>query len=215
MTSKLRFASVVALLLATALFLEARNGGEIVPARESFRSFPNRFGTWLGNDVKIDQDVRETLGDGDFLARDYRDGTAGNEGVDLFIAYFPSQRAGDTIHSPKNCLPGAGWVPASSSRIKIALPGHDNLLVNRYVIEKGNQRALALYWYWAHGRAVASEYWAKFYLIEDSIRLNRSDGSLIRVTTELGPHESLASAQNRLLSLLKVVFPAVDTYIPR
>jgi EpsI family protein len=101
-----------------------------------------------------------------------------------------------------------------SSRIKIDLPGHEPFLVNRFVIAKGAQRGLALYWYWAHGRAVASEYWAKFYLVKDSVRLRRSDGSLIRVTTELKPHESTADAQGRLLSLLKVVFPAIEAYMP-
>jgi len=130
------------------------------------------------------------------------------------VAYFPSQRAGDTLHSPQNCLPGAGWLPVDSSRIEIALPGRESFLVNRFVIAKGAQRGLALYWYWAHGRAVASEYWAKFYLVEDAIRLNRSDGSLIRVTTELRRHESAADAQRRLVSLLEVVFPTIEAYIP-
>jgi EpsI family protein len=133
----------------------------------------------------------------------------------LFVAYFPSQRTGDTLHSPKNCLPGAGWQPLKSSKIKIALPGGEPFLVNRYLIAKGAHRGLALDWYWAHGRAVTSEYWAKFYLVEDAIRLNRSDGSLIRVATELGQHESTADAQRRLLSLLNVVFPGIETYIPR
>lgn len=209
-----RFALATILLAGTALFLHGRNGAEIVPPHETFASFPYHLGTWAGSDINIAPDVLEVLGPGDFLTRVYRDAAADDAAVDLLVAYFPSQRTGDTLHSPQNCLPGAGWLPVDSSRIKIDLPGHEPFLVNRFVIAKGAQRGLALYWYWAHGRAVASEYWAKFYLVKDSVRLRRSDGSLIRVTTELKPHESTADAQGRLLSLLKVVFPAIEAYIP-
>ena len=213
--ANLRFIAAAILLAGTALFLKARHHGEIVPPREKFASFPHQLGTWVGRDENIAPDVLQTLGPGDFLTRDYQDAAVGDAAVDVFVAYIPSQRAGDTLHSPKNCLPGAGWQPLQSSKIKIALPGREPFLVNRYLIAKGNQRGLVVYWYWARGRAVASEYWARFYLVEDSIRLSRSDGSVIRVATELGRHETAADAQRRLLSLLNVVFPALDAYIPR
>lgn len=102
-----------------------------------------------------------------------------------------------------------------SSQIEIELPRMRPFLANRYVIAKGSQRGLVLYWYLAHGRAIASDYLAKFYLVRDSIRLNRSDGSLIRISTELGQDETVANAQRRLLSLLTVVYPVMDTYVPR
>ena len=47
--------------------------------------------------------------------------------------------------------------------------------MNRYVIQKGVDRQLVLYWYQSHGRVVANEYWSKFYLIRDAVRLNRTD----------------------------------------
>jgi EpsI family protein len=74
---------------------------------------------------------------------------------------------------------------------------------------------LVLYWYWAHERAVASEYWAKYYLVADSIRMRRSDGSLIRLTTKFMPGESISSAQERLLALADNVSPIIDNYVPR
>ena len=135
--------------------------------------------------------------------------------MDLFIAYFPSQRTGDTIHSPKHCLPGAGWLPIESQRITISLPGESPHFANRYVIAKGNDRQLVLYWYLAHNRAVASEYWAKFYLVADAMRLNRSDGALFRVTTPLQAGEAADSAQERLLSLAGETTPLLSRYIPR
>jgi len=213
--SNLRFIAVALLLAGAALFLHARNKDETPPPRQEFTSFPYRLGTWSGRDVEIAPDVLQTLGPGDFLNREYLDSSVSGAAVDLFVAYFPSQRAGDTLHSPKHCLPGAGWLPLESGEITIALPGHRSFPVNRYLLMKGPQRGLALYWFWAHGRPVANEYLAKFYLVKDSIRLNRSDGSLIRVTTELEQHESAEDAQRRLLSLLRIAFPSMEAYIPR
>ena len=135
--------------------------------------------------------------------------------IDLFLVYFPSQRTGDTIHSPKHCLPGAGWLPVESSRVTLNLPGHLPFLANRYVIAKGTDRQLVLYWYLAHDRAIASEYWAKFYLVTDSIRLNRSDGSLVRLTTQLRPRETSDAAQARLISFASTFTPLLNQYVPR
>ena len=215
MTANFRFLTTCLLLAGVALFLRARHGDELMPPRQQFASFPYRLGAWVGSDVNVDPDMLQVLGQGDFLTRDYRIPSDDDPGIDLFVAYFPTQRAGDTIHSPKNCLPSAGWMPVDSSRIEIDLPGMRPFLANRYVIAKGSQRGLVLYWYLAHGRAIASDYLAKFYLVRDSIRLNRSDGSLIRISTELGQDETVANAQRRLLSLLTVVYPVMDTYVPR
>src|SRR5205807_3232961 len=123
--------------------------------------------------------------------------------------------AGDTIHSPKNRLPGAGWSPLDSTSITVSLPGHAPFPANRYVIGKGTDRQLVLYWYWAHDRGVASEYWAKFYLVTDSMRMNRSDGSLIRLTTPILRRETPDSAEQRLRAFAGEVVPRLDTYIPR
>lgn len=214
MRSHWRFWIAGVLLAGTAALLYARNSSEIIPAREPLASFPRTLGGWISNDIPLSQEVLDILGPGDFLLRDYRDPSSGAD-ADLFIAYFPSQRSGDAIHSPKNCLPGAGWSPVQSDRISVSVPGHAPFPANRYLIAKGEDRRLVVYWYWAHDRAVASEYAAKFYLVADSIRQHRSDGSLIRVTTVLAPNESLDSGQQRLLSLAGNVMPLVDSYIPR
>ena len=214
-STNLRFAVVVILLAGVGWFLRSWNHSEIIPARENFSSFPRQLGEWAGVDSNIPQDVRALLGPGDFLLRSYRPSSADNPSVDLFLAYFPSQRIGDTIHSPKHCLPGSGWLPVESTEVTLSLPEQTPFLVNRYVMAKGTQRALAMYWYWAHNRAVTSEYWAKFYLIADSIRRNRSDGSLIRVTTELKNGETAAEAQSRLVSVLNGLTPVLYRYIPR
>jgi EpsI family protein len=214
MSSWRRFVPVLALLAGTALLLGARNRAEILPPRMEITSFPKRIGNWVGTDQPLPADVLAVLGPGEFLQRSYQ--RSPNEPpIGFFLAYFPSQRSGDTIHSPKNCLPGAGWAPIESARMQIIAPGGGGIPTNRYVIAKGMDRQLVLYWYQAHGRAVASEYWAKFYLVVDAIRLNRSDGALVRVVTPLAIGESEASAQQRAVEFARSLLRLLDGYIPR
>lgn len=213
--SQLRFLLAVAMLLCVAIFLQARGRKEVFPPRQPLAAFPQEIGTWRGDDIAISQDVRDVLGPGDFLLRVYQDTATFQPDVDLFVAYFPTQRAGDTIHSPKNCLPGAGWSPIENNQTRLAIPGEAPFAVNRYVIAKGGDRQLVLYWYLAHDRAVASEYWAKFYLVTDSMRMNRSDGSLIRLTTPMQRGETVDHAQQRLLALAGLIVPRMDDYVPR
>jgi EpsI family protein len=211
----LRFGLAVVLLAATALLLQARGRYEVFPPRLPLGAFPRQLGNWVGSDVAIPEDALAVLGKGEFLLRMYHNDSVRSPYVDLFVAYFPSQRAGDTIHSPKNCLPGAGWSPVDSSRISLSLPGQAPFPANQYVIAKGTDRSLVLYWYWAHNRGVASEYWAKFYLVADSLRMNRSDGALVRVTTPLRSGENLDTAQERLLSFAGEFSPILSSYIPQ
>ena len=210
-----RFLCASVLIVVTAVFLRAHSHGEVFPPRQPLQSFPQQLGDWTGTDVAMDKDTLQVLGPGDFLLRIYNSEDRNVPYVDLFIAYFPSQRAGDTIHSPKNCLPGAGWAPIESGRIELAVAGHSPFPVNRYVISKGESRQLVLYWYWAHDRGVASEYWAKYYLVADSIALNRSDGSLVRITTPLLRGESVDQAQQRMMPFVADVVPRLQNYIPR
>jgi len=210
-----RFSLAVIMLASTAIFLQARGRHETFPPRRPLSDFPYQLSNWLGSDVGIAQDDRSVLGPGDFLLRVYNNSSVVEPGVDFFVAYFPTQRTGGTIHSPRNCLPGAGWIPVQSGRVQISLPRQAPFAANRYVIAKGEDRQLVLYWYLAHGRIVASEYWAKFYLVADSIRMNRSDGSLIRLITPIGQGETVEEAQIRLLSFAAQIGPSMNDYVPR
>jgi EpsI family protein len=210
-----RFLAVAVLIAGTGLLLQARGRNEVFPPRLPLQSFPARLGPWTATDVAIEKEVLDVLGPGDFLLRDYRPQDHTHLAIGLFIAYFPSQRAGDTIHSPKHCLPGAGWLPVENRRTTLSLPGHAPFPANLYVISKAESRQLVLYWYWAHDRGVASEYWAKFYLVADSMRMNRSDGALVRITTPMYPGETVQAAESRVLPFANEIGPLLDTYIPR
>jgi EpsI family protein len=215
----LRFGIAAVLLLATALVLQAHSRGEFFPPRTPLSSLPSQIDGWTGTDSVLDQQTLDILGPGEFLVRDYqnadRQKTQPEPWVNLYMAYFPTQKAGDTIHSPNHCLPGAGWVPTSREKIEIARPDGSSFPVNRYVVSKGSDRQLVLYWFQAHGRAVASEYQAKYYLVADSVRMNRSDGGLVRLMTPMLPGESTNAAQARMMRLGSHLIPVLDNYIPR
>ncbi len=209
----LRFAVPAVLLLAAALFLHARSHPETQVARLPIGDFPRELDGWSSQDIPIEQAVRDILGPGEFLSRIYY--RLNQPYIDFFVAYFPSQRTGNTIHSPKNCLPGSGWMPAESGHLQIQDPAGSRVTVNRYIIAKGLDREFVLYWYQAHGRVVASEYWAKYFLVADAIGMNRSDGSLVRVITPIGRNEDPEIAQQRAVQFAQAALAKLDGYIPR
>lgn len=212
--SWLRIFPVALLLAGTGGLLFARNQVEIIPPRTPLSSFPGHIDNWVGVDVPINEDVLQALGPGEFLSRIYQQ-SPGGEYVSLFVAYFPSQRTGDTIHSPKNCLPGSGWTPVASGRISLKGGAGNNITANRYLIAKGLEHQLVLYWYQAHGRVTPSEYWAKIYLVTDAVRMNRTDGALVRIVTPIPPAERDDVAQQTAVSFAEKILPILSGYIPR
>ena len=210
----LRFVFAFGLIAATAIYLQGRGKYEATPPpHKDVTDFPAAVGDWQGGEpLPFDADTLRILGPGHFLERRYE--RPGTPVVDLLLEYFPTQRTGDTMHSPKHCLPGAGWEPTQSSVLQITDPGGRSVDVNFYVIAKGEQKQIVLYWYQAHGRVVASEYWAKFYLVRDAIRLNRTDGSMIRVMTAVAPGETVESARDRTVGFAEAVMPILRSYIP-
>lgn len=214
LSSWLRFLAVALLLAGTAIALRAWNRAEILPPHIDLAMFPMQIADWAGRNQPLAADVLDVLGPGEFLSRDYQRRRS-DPPVNLFLAYFPSQRTGDTIHSPKNCLPGAGWTPIESERMPLVKPGGGAISVNRYVVAQGIDRQLVLYWYQAHGRSVASEYWAKYYLMADAARMRRTDGALVRIITPMAFGESEYAAQERATEFAGQILPVLDRYIPR
>jgi EpsI family protein len=210
-----RFAVVALLLAGTSLFLHVRTRSVVAPPRTSLASFPLQLGEWVGTDIPIPPIILNRLDRGEFLQREYQDQNTKGPEVYLYLAYFPNQRAGPRAHSPENCLAGSGWSTVESGTTTLSLPGYTPFPANRYVITKGPDRQLVLFWFWGRGRGVASEDWADFYLIFDSLRLNRSDDALIRINTPLQAGEEPDAGQRRLLSLAEQVSPLVGSYIPR
>ncbi len=210
---------VLCLLLGgTTVFLANARAAEVAVTRTAFATFPMTIGTWKGVvDPPLDADVLRVLGVDDYLSRIYYGDD--RKAVGLYMGFYGSQRQGDTIHSPLNCLPGAGWEPVQQGRLTIANAdgqGRD-ITVNRYVVQKGLERQLVLYWYQSHGRVVASEYWSKLHLIQDSIRMNRTDGSMVRVISPIDPRatDEGAAAERLAEEFVRAIFPLLPDYLPQ
>ena len=196
--------------------LARAQGHETVPVRTSFAEFPMQIGEWHGaQEPAFDPAVLRVLGVSDYLTRAYF--RADKAGVGLYIGYWESQREGDTIHSPLNCLPGSGWDPVSKTTIEVPNGiGDDRIAVNRYVVRKGLDTQVILYWYQSHGNVVASEYWSRLFLVRDAVRLNRSDGSIVRVIAPVLANVENAEtvAERTAAQFVKAMFPFLPAYLP-
>ena len=210
-----RFLLVAALMLATAIGLQLHSQTEVLPPRQSLTSFPAQTDGWKSTDEVLDEQTLDLLGHPEYLLRDYVDEGDREPPINLFVAYYPTQKVGETPHTPAHCLPGAGWAPTSREIIAMSAPDGSLFPANRYVVSKTGDRQLVLYWFQAHGRRVASEYRLKYYLVWDSIRMHRSDGALIRLMTPMYLNESADEAQARMMRLGNQFLPLLDSYIPR
>ena len=193
---------------------------EPVLTRAPLANLPMQLGEWRGIvQPPLEKDILDILQVDDYLVRGYL--APNTSGVGLYIGYYASQRQGETMHSPLNCLPGAGWQPVSKSTLTVSVPASPAappapITVNRYMIEKGVDKQLVLYWYQSHGRVVASEYWSKFFLVKDAIHLNRTDGSLVRIIAPVLPklQDAEPQAERTALRFLETLFPQLSSYLP-
>jgi EpsI family protein len=160
----------------------------------------------------IDEEIRDFLKADDLLDRVYVN-TSNRRGADLFVAAFRTLSTGATPHSPKNCLPGSGWTSLLSDELKLAVGSAPAITVNRYVVARGADRSLVLYWYQSRERAVASEYKAKFWSIADAIRLNRTDTALIRVVVPIHD-ENREEATDTAADFVKAFFLPLRRLLP-
>jgi EpsI family protein len=212
-------AIVVAVCLLSGVVVVARSAkSEAVPIRESFTTFPMQLGPWNGRRLQdFDTRVLNVLGVDEYLNSMYN--APGEPGVGLYVGYYRSQRQGDTMHSPLNCLPGAGWLPVKQGRVTIPVTdshGPRQIEVNQFVIEKGLDRQVVIYWYQSHGRVVASEYWGKVHMVLDAVRLNRTDGALVRVIAPVDGSDRAAEerAQKAAIEFTRVLFGHLDRFLP-
>jgi EpsI family protein len=209
----LRFWTVALLLAATAILLHTRPAVDRNPPSEPLSQVPVNIAGWVGSDQPIDPETLETLRAGDVLARVYYQ-VARTEPIGLFIGYFPTQRTGQTIHSPKHCLPGSGWVFEESKSVDLIDVNGKPHRVGEYIISSGTTKQFVIYWYQAHGRSVADEYMAKIYMVADAIRMNRTDGALVRVITPISSSEDVSVARNRAERFTMRLAPLLPRFIP-
>jgi EpsI family protein len=213
------FVVAVAMLLSTWGSLQLLSHGEPVLSKKPFSEFPLAInGHWEGKELGIERDVLDVLKLTDYMMRVYV--PARTEQADsgfrlpvyLYVGYYGSQRTGATYHSPKNCLPGAGWQFVEAEPAVVTGPGGIEVTVNKVLIQKGLDKQVILYWYQDRGRVMASEYWAKAYLMWDAMTMHRTDGSLVRIS--LPVRTSVEDAYRQGFAFMHDAWPLLQEYLP-
>jgi EpsI family protein len=205
---------LTALLVVQGSLFYGLSRGETTPVYKPLDKFPTQVGGWrMVQQGVMEQEVKEVLRADDYITRDYA--ASPTKVANLFVAFFKSQRAGQAPHSPKNCLPGAGWVWTVSDTIPVNVAGRSAPIeVNRYIVSKGEDRSVVLYWYQSRDRVVASEYKAAAFVALDALRYNRTDTSLVRVVVPIAKGQQDAATETGLefiqsfFGTLRQFFPA-------
>lgn len=206
--------SVGLLLLLPIAASQLVDREEIAPTRQPFLDFPMKVNDWSGTSFPLEARYVEVLRFDDYVLADYRQPYA--VPVNFYVAYYRSQRKGQSAHSPQTCMPGGGWEITSIQTVQ--LPSSSGIErdqpANRVLIQKGDQRQMVLYWFKQRDRVVANEYLVKFYVLWDAMTRQRTDGALVRLTTGIQQNESDVSAEHRLLQFAQDVNPLLPRYVP-
>ena len=221
MSESLRFLRHPAVILLTLLLVGQAFAYYLVPKSENapkapeMKLFPASIGSWkMVADYPVEDEVQKVLRADDTLNRVYVSPSS-PASLNLFMAYFRSQKTGVAPHSPKNCLPGSGWAPLSSEIVEMAIAGSAvPLEVNRFVVARGTEKTLVLYWYQTAHRAIASEYEAKVWLVLDSLRYRRSDTAIVRVVAPL-PEGRESEIDELTADFISAALPAIAAQLPR
>lgn len=210
----LRFATAAVLMLAVALLLRpGPHRNHSLPV--SLSSLPMRIDDWSGTDNTPDKETLALFGTVEFLIREYKNASESQPRILLIVKYFPTHASDAIFDSLKRPIPYMAWPSTPREAVQIARPDGTSFRVNRYVESRFRDRILVLYWFQVHGRALASEGWAKYYLMSDLIRMNRNDAAVVRLETPMLNGESQDAAQVRVMRFGFQLLPMLDRCIPR
>jgi EpsI family protein len=212
MSQTVRVSVSVAILVGALLVLQLRSTGEAVPLRKPLDSLPVTLGQWQSRGGTVfNTTILGKLRLTDYVMRDYVD--ASGRGLNLYIGYWDTQRKGATIHSPKNCLPGAGWEPLEASLVTIPLPAfYSPITVNRYLIQKDRDQQVVLYWYYSQGQTVAGEVAARIAMVKSALVRNRTEGAIVRVMSPV--HGTVSDTSDRLVEYVQAMYPLLGDFLP-
>lgn len=164
-----------------------------------------------GVDLEVPEDQRRVAGFTDYI---YRTHSIGNElAFSVYVGYYDEQRQGKTIHSPRNCLPGAGWEPVGSSVAQIVTADGRTVSVNRYHIVRNAEQAYVYYWYQGRGRVAANEYYVKYELLRDAALRGRTEEALVRVVVPVR-NGGVGAADSTAVRVAADLIPSVDRVLP-
>jgi EpsI family protein len=186
-----------ALLLLGAIPSVGVDAQRSLPLRAELRlAVPETLLGLPGRDLELSEQEARVAGVSSYLLRTYGDTADAAGSVSLYVGYYERQERGKTIHSPRNCLPGAGWEALANQVSAIPAAGGE-VHVNRYLLQRGQDQALVLYWYQGRGRVEANEYAVKWNLLRDAALHRRSDEALVRIVVPVTSSEEAAFERAR------------------
>ncbi|MDQ2950515.1 MAG: EpsI family protein [Acidobacteriota bacterium] len=204
---------VPAFLAAQCLVVYAMSTGEHAPLAPASDTFPASFATWtLFRADPIDAAISKQLGADRLVSQTYIESSSGAF-ASLLVAWFQTQREGvRQPHSPKVCLPGAGWTPRVADQVTVDTAA-GSITVNRYIVDRDARRAVVLYWYQTPRRVIANEWAAKFWLAADALRDKRTDTALVRIIAwPSGGGDAAATAA--ATGFARNLYPTLRAYLP-
>ncbi|MCP4000178.1 MAG: VPLPA-CTERM-specific exosortase XrtD [Gammaproteobacteria bacterium] len=211
------WAAIIVVVLGTSFAtIKIQDREEFVPEAEPLSTFPLRVDEWRGREQAIEQVYLDQLKLDDYLVAQYSS-PAYPTAIELYIAYYKSQRKGASVHSPRACLPGGGWeiTDFDQHMVSDVGPNKSGLKVNRAVISMGKDRQLVYYWFQQRDRILTNEYMVKWFIFWDALTKNRTDGALIRLTTRVPAEASLDEADAQMQAFIQDFDPALAYYLPR
>jgi exosortase D (VPLPA-CTERM-specific) len=187
---------------------------EQVPERPGLATFPLQFGAWAGRLSAVDDETLAILHADDYLLADYVKPGAGGT-INLWVAYYGSQIGQGRIHSPKDCLPGAGWEFTRIETVQSPLADASGrgFLINRALVSKGSEQMFMYYWYEQRGTRYTDEMWTKISILRDAFVSRRSDGALVRLLTPIMPNELETDAAARIDDFFRSMYPALEPHV--
>jgi exosortase D (VPLPA-CTERM-specific) len=209
-----QFIVSVVLLTLTLGLSQGIEFREAIPMNKSFDSYPMVVGNWRGTSQVMEQKFIDVLDLSDYIMVDYRDGKG--SAINFYVAYYESQRKGESIHSPATCLRGGGWEFKKAGKSLVPLAGEGRMLpVNRAVIQKGDYRQISYYWFPTRGRNLTNAFELKWFTFWDALTRQRTDGALARVILPVAPGEDVVTAEKRLQSFIREMEPVLSDYLPQ
>jgi len=185
-----------------------------IPIKKSFDRFPLQVGDWLGTRDTLEQKFIDTLDLSDYVIVNYKNPQG--KAINFYVAYYESQRKGESIHSPETCLRGSGWQfkEAGSVSIPVNGPGARSINVNRALMEQGSLKQMVYFWFSQRGRVLTNAYQLKLYTFWDALTRQRTDGALVRIITPVNEFETLSQAEERLKGFTREIVPVLSDFIP-
>ena len=210
MSDRSRFIPAAVLGLGCLLLLRV-TGQRVMPLTRPLSSLPATMQGYQGTDLTISPEEQAAAGMTSYVLRSF--GPDSSTVFSVYVGYYDYQTQGKTVHSPKNCLPGAGWEPLEASEMLLGTEGV-TVPINLYVLANQDQRAIVMYWYQGRGRVAANEYRVKYDLLRDAALRGRTEEALVRVFVPVTPGLNQASALELAKSVASGLVPSLKQILP-